>query len=154
MKVHRLEQEQILPAPLAEVWAFFSVPRNLEKIMPTNMPFRTLHGADEPMYAGQLITNEVMPIRPIWMTWVTEITQVVAESYFIDEQRFGPYQLWHHRHHFSETAEGQTLMLDTVDYAMPFWPLGEIPHQLFVKKQLADLFAYRRERLEEIFGQS
>jgi len=152
MKVHRFVQEQTLPISLREAWAFFSVPRNLEKIMPTNMPFRTLSGADEPMYAGQLITNQVMPIKPIWMTWVTEITQVQEEQYFIDEQRFGPYSLWHHRHLFTETADGHTQMTDTVDYAMPFWPLGEIPHRLFVKKQLTDLFTYRRTSLEEIFG--
>jgi ligand-binding SRPBCC domain-containing protein len=36
---------------------------------------------------------------------MTVITAVKENSYFIDEQRFGPYALWHHKH-FEATENG------------------------------------------------
>ena len=102
-------------------------------------------------YAGQIITYTVKPILGIPLNWMTEITHVKDKEYFVDEQRFGPYALWHHSHFFKQ-VEGGIEMTDMVAYKMPFGFIGEIAHWLFVKKQIESIFEYRNQRLEQIFG--
>ena len=103
MPLHSLKRVQFLPISLGKAWDFFSDPANLATITPSGMGFHILseHRPDR-MYAGQIIEYRVSPILGIPLHWVTEITHVVEGRYFIDEQRFGPYSLWHHQHHFRE----------------------------------------------------
>lgn len=87
-----------LPIPMEKAWDFFSRPENLSTMTPTHMNFRILNGKPKPMYAGQLISYYVSPFKGIKVLWVTEITHVTDNSFFVDEQRIGPYKLWHHQH--------------------------------------------------------
>lgn len=151
-KVYSLKTVQRLPISLDEAWDFFSSPKNLQKITPVDMGFTIIskhHG--ETMYAGQIIEYTVKPILGIPLYWMTEITQVDDKKYFIDQQRFGPYSLWHHQHHF-KTVVGGVEMTDIVHYKMPFWFLGDIANSLFVKKQLKGIFDFRFTKVEELFG--
>ncbi len=107
------------------------------------------HG--EKMYAGQIIEYLVKPLFGIPLYWMTEITHVADKKYFIDEQRFGPYTLWHHQHHFKEILGGVE-MTDIIHYKLPLWFLGDIAKVLFVKKQLQGIFDYRTKKVEEMFG--
>ena len=153
MKVHQLEQTQILPIPLEEAWAFFCDPKNLDDMTPEDLAFKTISGNDEEMFQGQIICHKIQIAPMIWANWTTEITTVSDEGkqlYFIDEQRSGPYRLWHHLHRFEACAEG-TRMLDRVHYAMPFFPFGEIGLP-FVNNKLETIFGFRRTCLEERFG--
>jgi ligand-binding SRPBCC domain-containing protein len=155
VKLHTLSQTQTIPIPLEEAWEFFATPQNLDRLTPDDMPFRIISGADEGMFAGQLITYKIKVLSLVWVDWVTEITAVQSEGdqrYFIDEQRFGPNRFWHHLHRYESTEEGHTRMVDRVNYALPFGVLGEIPHALFVKRQMEAVFEYRRKTVEEIFG--
>lgn len=149
MKLHRLETEQWLPIPLDEAWKFFSVPENLNRITPPEMSFEIKTGQGEPTYAGQIISYRIRPILSLPMTWVTEITQVVPGSYFIDEQRFGPYKFWHHLHRFQE-SNGGVLMQDILHYALPFGALGEMAGG-FVHRKVKGIFDFRTEELNRIF---
>ncbi len=151
-KVYSLKTVQVLPISLEEAWDYFSSPANLQKITPEEMGFKIIskhHGAK--MYPGQVIEYEVSPVLGIPIYWMTEITHVQDQQYFVDEQRFGPYSLWHHQHHFKEVAEGVE-MTDIVHYKLPFWFLGDIANSLFVKKQLNDIFDYRFKKVGELFG--
>ena len=103
------------------------------------------------MYAGQIIEYTVKPVLGIPIYWMTEITQVKDKEYFIDEQRFGPYTLWHHQHHFKEIPGGVE-MTDIVHNKNPFWFLGNIANALFVKNKLKEIFDYRYKKVEELFG--
>lgn len=107
------------------------------------------HG--EVMYAGQIIEYNVRPVLNIPLYWMTEITQVKDKAYFIDEQRFGPYSLWHHQHHF-KAIPGGVEMTDIVHYKNPLGFLGRIANALFVKKKLEGIFDYRFKKVEELFG--
>ena len=150
-KVYSIKTVQTIPVPLAEAWDFFSNPANLPKITPANMQFQIIskhHG--EEMYAGQIIEYKVKPFLNLGMYWMTEITQVVDQKYFIDEQRYGPYAMWHHQHHFKE-IEGGTEMTDIVHYKIPFWIFGDIANGLFVQKQLQGIFDYRKKAVEQMF---
>lgn len=98
MKIHTLHKKQKLPISVEEAWDFLSNPHNLKIITPDYMGFDIRSGADRPMFAGQLIQYIVTPIAGIETKWVTEITHVKENEYFVDEQRFGPYSLWHHKH--------------------------------------------------------
>ncbi|MBT6163069.1 SRPBCC family protein [Flavobacteriales bacterium] len=149
MKIHRLESEQWLPISLQEAWDFFSVPGNLDRITPADMSFEIRSGANEPTFAGQIITYRIRPFLGIPMNWVTEITQAVAGSYFIDEQRFGPYRFWHHMHRFTE-SNGGVLMEDTLHYVLPGGFLGEL-FGAPIHKKVKGIFSHREEILEEIF---
>ena len=150
MKVYKLRTEQTLPISLDEAWDFFSTPKNLNEITPPDMSFEILSGADERMYSGQLITYKIRPLLNIPMTWVTEITHVGAPNYFVDEQRFGPYALWHHQHRFKEVENGVE-MEDELNYAIPLGFLGRIANALFVEKQVNRIFDHRYQVLEELF---
>ncbi len=116
------------------------------------MGFHILSGADRPMYSGQIIQYVVTPVLGIKTNWVTEITHVKDKMYFVDEQRFGPYALWHHKHFLREISGGVE-MEDIVDYKMPLGILGRMVHPFLVKPKLNQIFEYRRKKLIELFGE-
>jgi ligand-binding SRPBCC domain-containing protein len=147
-KLYRLESRQFLPISITEAWDFFSSPENLKEITPEYMGFHITSKTQDKMYPGMLITYIVKPLLGIKMRWCTEITQVVENNYFIDEQRFGPYKMWHHQHHFEE-VNGGVMMTDVVHYGIPLGILGQWANTLFVKKQLAEIFNYRIQAVEK-----
>ncbi len=148
--IYTLEAEQILPISLSEAWSFFSRPENLSKITPPEMGFKITSGKPGQMYPGQIISYKIGVIPGIKSSWVTEITQVNNLVYFIDEQRFGPYEMWHHEHRFFNLKSG-VLMHDKVIYKIPFGFLGRIVHAIFIRKRLLNIFTYRMRKLENIF---
>ncbi len=151
-KVYSLKTIQKLPISLDAAWDFFSSPANLKEITPSNLGFNIVskyHG--EKMYAGQIIEYKVSPVLGIPLYWMTEITHVEDKKYFVDEQRFGPYNLWHHQHHFKAVVGGVE-MTDIVHYKLPLGFLGDIANTLFVKKQLQGIFDYRFKVVTEKFG--
>lgn len=152
MSFYSLKTEQNLPISLQEAWDFFSSPKNLSKITPKHMGFIITNQPSETMFEGQIITYKVSPLLGVKINWMTEITTVKDNEYFIDEQRFGPYSLWHHRHHFYE-IDGGIKMIDEVNYKLPFGFLGSVAHRLFVRKKLKSIFEYREKVLIEMFGQ-
>ena len=111
----------------------------------------TTENLPEKIYPGMIISYKVSPLLGIKMTWVTEISQVNELEFFIDEQRIGPYKLWHHQHHIS-AIEGGVLMRDIVNYVLPFGFMGRIANTLFIQNQLKEIFEFRRKKLEEIYG--
>lgn len=149
--IYTLEAQQEIPMSIDEAWSFFSSPANLEKITPPSMGFHITSDNLARTYTGQIITYTVSPIPGIRMNWVTEISSVNEPKVFVDEQRFGPYAMWHHEHHFEETENG-VLMTDRVSYKMPFGILGHIAHALFVKRQLTEIFQYRIKALDKMFS--
>ena len=152
MALYTLHKTQKLPISINEAWEFLSNPKNLKTITPDYMGFDILSGADRPMYAGQIIQYIVTPILGIKTNWVTEITYVVPKKYFVDEQRFGPYKLWHHKHFLKEIDNG-VLMEDIIDYKIPFGFFGKWFHPILVKPKLEEIFSYRKQKLEELFGE-
>lgn len=152
MKIYTLKSKQKLPISLEQAWDFFSDPMNLNTITPDDMGFKTLSGADRKMYPGQVIQYIVTPLLGIPMKWVTEITHVIDNEYFVDEQRFGPYALWHHKHFFKEIPGGVE-MEDIVDYKLPMGILGQLMHPVLVRPRLEQIFAYRTQKLIELFGE-
>ncbi|MDX1277885.1 SRPBCC family protein [Oceanihabitans sediminis] len=151
MKIYRLHKKQNLPISVDTAWQFLSDPNNLKVITPEYMRFHILSGADRPMYAGQIIQYIVTPILGIKTKWITEITHIADKQYFVDEQRFGPYALWHHKH-FIKEIEGGVEMEDIIDYKVPFGILGQLAHPILVKPKLEEIFEYRKQKLETIFG--
>jgi ligand-binding SRPBCC domain-containing protein len=151
MKLYRLETIQNLPIPVDQAWQFFSDPKNLKHITPNYLGFKIVKGADTSMYAGQIIEYVVTPLFNIPTTWVTEITHVQEPEYFVDEQRFGPYALWHHKH-FLKPIKGGVEMVDIVDYKIPFGMLGRLAHPFLVAPKLKEIFEYRKKTLIELFG--
>ena len=152
MAAHSIKTIQKIPVSLDKAWDYFSNPTNLQAITPDSMGFKVIskHQGDT-MYAGQIIEYRVKPVLGIPIYWMTEITQVKDKEYFIDEQRFGPYKLWHHQHHFKEIPGGVEMM-DIVHYKNPLWFLGNIANTLFVKNKLKSIFDYRYKKVEELFG--
>lgn len=151
MKIYNLTRTQVLPITISEAWDFFSSPKNLAVITPKEMNFViTSMSGGEKMYAGQIISYKVNVLPLVRMSWVTEITHVNEPEFFTDEQRFGPYALWHHKHHF-KAVEGGVEMRDEVDYAVPLGILGRLAHAIFVKREVNRIFDHRFEVLEAYF---
>jgi ligand-binding SRPBCC domain-containing protein len=149
--VHVLETSQVIRGSIGHVWDFFSDPRNLAKITPPELDFTILTALPEHVYTGMMIEYRVRPLLGIPTRWVTEITHVEPEKFFVDEQRIGPYRIWHHEHHFKQLDGGRTEMQDRVTYILPFGPFGDLLHPLFVKPQLAKIFAFREKAVTELF---
>jgi len=136
---------------MKECWDFFSSPKNLKTITPDYMGFEVLVDIPEKMYAGLMIEYEVKPILGFPIKWITEITHVDEMKFFVDEQRKGPYKIWHHEHHFKQVQNGIE-MTDIVSYEIPLGILGRLAHPLLVKNKLNQIFDYRFKKVEEIFG--
>ncbi len=151
--MYTLKSKQAVPMSLEAAWTFFSSPLNLSKITPKDMAFVIKGDLSElkAVYAGQIINYTVKPIAGIPIAWTTEITHVVDHQYFIDEQRFGPYRFWHHQHFFRAIPGGVEIE-DIVHYKLPLGFLGDIANFIFVKQQLKNIFDYRTQTLNEMFG--
>ena len=149
--IYQLKREQFLRSNIDDVWDFASSPRNLKKITPKEMDFNiTSNPLPDKMYPGMIITYKVSPILNIRTTWVTEITQIEEKKYFVDEQRVGPYEMWHHQHFFEKLKDG-VMMRDIITYKLPFHVLGSVVHSLFVKRKLESIFDFRFKKMDEIF---
>ena len=152
MVLYQLHETQILPSTIEQVWDFISSPRNLREITPSYMGFEiTSKNLPEKMYPGMIISYKVSPLPGIKMNWVTEITHLKENDYFVDEQRIGPYAMWHHQHKI-EQISGGVLMTDIVTYKPPFGPIGSLANILIINRELKKIFSFRKTALEEKFG--
>ena len=152
MAHYQFRKEQFLKTDIDTIWDFVSSPTNLKDITPDYMLFDiTSKDLPEKMYPGMIITYKVSPLLNIKINWVTEITQVKDKYFFIDEQRLGPYKMWHHQHFFEKKDEG-VLMTDIVTYIPPFGILGDIANVFIIKKQLKAIFDYRFKVMDEKFN--
>ena len=149
--MYQLIRKQIVHTDLETCWEFFSNPANLKLITPEYMGFDVKTETPKEMYEGLIIAYKVSPLLNIPMEWVTEITYVRDKSFFVDEQRVGPYKLWHHEHHFKE-VEGGVEMIDIVSYQPPFGILGKLVHPLIIRPKLEQIFAYRIQKVNSIFN--
>ncbi len=153
MAVHSLQAIQKIPGGLPAIWAFFSNPANLATITPAYLRFNVISKySSDVIYAGQIIEYNVSPLLGIPLYWMTEITHVKDQQFFIDEQRYGPYSMWHHQHHF-KIIEGGVEMTDIVHYKIPFWLMGDAANALFIRKQLRSIFSFRYQKTAEAFGE-
>ena len=151
-RIHQLKAVQKLPVSREQAWDFFSAPSNLAAITPPFLNLKNRNGNfKEEMYEGQVILYRLRPFFNIPLNWMTEITHVQKPVFFVDEQRRGPYALWHHEHHFEE-IEGGVAMTDLVHYCLPFGLLGDVAYKLGISKKLRAIFAYRYQKLVEKFG--
>jgi len=151
MAFYQLFQQQLIHAPLDELWGFISSPRNLKDITPDYMGFDiTTLNLPKKMHEGMIICYKVSPMFGIKTNWVTEITHIREKSFFVDEQRIGPYAFWHHQH-ILETMDNGVLMKDIVTYQPPFGLLGIVANSLFIKNKLNEIFEYRRKALLDRF---
>ncbi len=148
--IYRLTRQQTIPASLDQVWNYFATPLNLNSLTPPDMEFQVIHGGEKSMYQGQIIEYRIKFLPLVKSRWLTEITRVKEQSYFIDEQRVGPYKFWHHQHLFEKTSAG-TRMSDLVTYQLPFGWLGDLIHKFWIGPRLEAIFDYRVQQVLKIF---
>ncbi len=153
MKYTQIRKKQLLKSDINTVWNFISSPKNLAKITPKYMNFKITSIEDDNMRPGMIISYKVSPILSIPLSWVTEITHVNHLNSFVDEQRFGPYKMWHHEHIITKTNQG-IIMEDIVTYVPPFGVFGKMLNILFIKKQVKSIFEYRYKIMEKIFNKN
>lgn len=142
---------QRIPASLDDAWDFFADPRNLARITPPALGIVITSDLPRRMHPGMIVTYTVRPFLGIPVRWVTEITHMREPDFFVDEQRFGPYRFWHHQHRFRAVGRGVEAE-DIVHYALPCGVAGRVLAGSLVRGRLAEVFAFRRRALEEIFG--
>ena len=152
MPVYTFSCTQVVQLPIEACWSFFSAPANLAKITPPSLRFTVRSELPAKIHPGLMIRYTVSPLWNIPMTWITEITQVRGMDYFVDEQRLGPYRLWHHEHFFRSLSAQQTEVRDLVHYVPPLGPLGGILNRLVIAGQITRIFDFRRTQLDRLFG--
>ncbi|HEX7260302.1 MAG TPA: SRPBCC family protein [Luteolibacter sp.] len=151
MTLYTLVQEQCLPISRNDAWEFFATPRNLKELTPPEIGFEIVTQPGDRLYDGQIICYRIKILPFVWRPWVTEIKSLHEGKSFVDEQRFGPYQFWHHHHSF-EVVPGGVVMRDLVHYGLGFGPFGEIANSVFVRPTLERVFRFRKEVLTQRFG--
>ena len=151
--MYQLKRTQFIHADLQTCWNYFSSPANLRVITPNYVDFKVHTSVPETLCEGLIIRYTIRPILGFPLSWISEIKTIRECDYFIDEQRRGPYGMWHHEHHFKE-VEGGVEMTDLIAYCMPFGFIGRFFHWLFIRKQLEDIFAYRFRKVDELFNTS
>jgi ligand-binding SRPBCC domain-containing protein len=149
--MHKLKQTQFLPISLDQAWNFFATPRNLNEVTPADLVFEITSEIPDKMYEGLMITYRIKPMLNIPVDWCTEITHISEKEYFVDEQRKGPYTIWHHEHHFEATTGG-VIMTDILYYDIGKSIFGWLAGHLFVHRKVRQIFAYRRKALEKYFS--
>ena len=150
MPIYTLNRTQVVPMTLEKCWAFFSDPRNLEKITPPALRFRVKSELPPKIYPGLMIQYTVSPLFGLPLSWLTEIIHVDEPHYFVDEQRVGPYRLWHHEHFLRPAAGGGVEVRDLVHYVPPLGPFGTLLNDLVIRRQLERIFSFRTEALAEL----
>ena len=151
MQVFTIYKTQKLPIPLPEIWEFFSDPHNLKDITPVDLGLQIKTAPKEKMYNGMIITYRVTLIANFSMTWVTEIKNIHQPHSFIDEQRFGPYRFWHHRHTFRDVPGGVEIG-DLIHYALPFGIFSPMINDAIIAPKLEKIFTHRAQTLAYKFG--
>jgi ligand-binding SRPBCC domain-containing protein len=169
---HRLQFEDWVPFPVPRVFAFFSNPQNLPRIMPASTQTRIdeLHRVPPPPPQGSpaypytagvgtvIVTSfRLFPFLPLRAQWIARITEFEWNHYFADVQEKGPFKLWNHRHEFlHETRDGVsgTLVRDVIEYEVGFGPLGALADALFVAHQMRNTFAKRQQILPKLLSAS
>jgi ligand-binding SRPBCC domain-containing protein len=149
--IYTLTSEQVLPLSLEKAWEFFTLPTNLDRITPKEMEFRITNNPPNKTYKGQIITYKIGALPFIKSNWITEITHLEEQKFFVDEQRFGPYAMWHHEHHFKAVSENEVLMTDIVNFKLPFGIFGDLVAGNYVKNKVKFIFESRYKILEKTF---
>lgn len=150
--IYYLHRAQTLHGDPSAIWEFFATPRNLSAITPANLRLEMIGELPPRMYAGQMIEYRFGLLPGLTMRWLTEITHYREGEYFVDEQRHGPYSLWHHEHQFAPGADGRSvIMTDKVTYSVGWGLFGSILHALWIRRQLATIFDHRAARIGELF---
>lgn len=153
--IRYLHRQQFVPGEPAAVWDFFAQPQNLDQLSPASLRFRICGTPAARMYAGQMIEYRIGILPGVWTRWLTEITHIRAGEFFVDEQRLGPYKIWHHEHQF-ESIPGRRglLMADRITYDAGYGLLGGIVEALWIRRQLATIFDFRAAKIRELFGEA
>ena len=150
--IRTLQSSQILRTSLERAWDFFSDPRNLARITPPELDFTVLTDLPERIHPGMMIEYRVRPLLGLPVRWLTEITHVEPGKFFVDEQRIGPYRIWHHEHHFRQIDASRIEVTDRITYVLPLSPLGDLVHPFLVRPQLRKIFAYREKAVNALFA--
>lgn len=147
--MYTLHKETFVKTSMETAWEFIRNPANLNLITPDDMAFEIITELPEDMIEGMLVEYRVkipvMGMRP----WLSELKNIIPGRSFVDEQKIGPYKLWHH-YHAIEPADNGVLFTDHVVYEVPFGFIGKWAHSLFIGKTLERIFTYREERLDEL----
>jgi len=167
---NRLAFEQWVPVPIERVFAFFSNPENLPRIMPASSGTKliTLNRmpapppppgitGDKAAGVGSTIVTSfrALPFLPLRAQWISRITEFEWNHHFADVQDKGPFKSWHHRHEFrpeTRAAVAGTLVRDVIDYEVGFGFLGEIANAFFVRRQVRSTFASRQQTLPQLLA--
>jgi ligand-binding SRPBCC domain-containing protein len=150
--LYTLYAKQTVNKEISLLWNFFRKPSNLNQLTPNDVEFKIKSGKSDDFYEGKIISYKIKPFKLVALNWVTEISQVKEGVYFIDNQIFGPYTMWHHEHHFKNNHNGTTDIIDKVKYKVPFYIIGRLMHKIFIKRKLFNIFMFRQKRINELFN--
>lgn len=150
--VYTLYSSLYINASRKEAWDFLSSPSNLLTLTPPRFGMRVMPESSEGFYEGAVYAYSLMPIPGFRRLWLSEISHIQAPYQFVDVQIHGPYAYWHHTHQVREWGEHCSQLVDKIVYKLPMGPLGDLLHQPLVKPGLKEAFAFRTQKLLELFG--
>lgn len=147
MSKYVLEDRLELAVSIEKVWNFVSNPNNLGKIMPKRLGFTITSDLELPLQEGQIISYRVTPLPFFKTKWISKITEIKYPTQFTDIQTEGPYKTWVHTHKLESTKNG-CVMIDHIEYEVPFGFLGKLLHPIIIQPQLNEIFEHRRKNIQ------
>ena len=150
--IYTLYSKKTVNTTIKDAWTFFSQPKNLNELTPSDLNFKINSGLSKEFYPGKIITYSIKIFPFIKLNWTTEITNVKKNISFIDKQLFGPYKLWNHEHHFKDNKDGTITIIDKVKYKLYLHPISKIIHKVFIKRKLLQIFNYRNKMISKVFS--
>lgn len=143
MSRHKFIKTSEIHASQQEVFAWHELPGAVERLTPPWEKVQMVKRGDN-LQVGTRVIFKVFT-GPIPQTWVAEHVEYDPPSLFVDVQRQGPFAYWHHRHRFEPTERGTTMMIDEVEYELPFGWLGDFFGGAFTRSKLQKMFDYRHQ---------
>lgn len=80
--------------------------------------------------------------------FTSKITEMKSPDFFIDEMVKGEFKSFHHEHHFKAATNG-TIMIDLLNFEIPYGSFGKIVNAIFLKSYLEKFLIKRNEVIKE-----
>jgi ligand-binding SRPBCC domain-containing protein len=144
------ERTLTLARPVADVFAFFLVPRQTLPLAPPELHLQLVEGPERLQLGSRLVRTGRrwgLPQRV-----ASEVTALEAEVLLVEAQVQGPFRRWVHALHFQVGEAGNCVLRECIEFEPPGGMLGLLVTEQFLRKDLEWLFDFRHRKLQALWN--
>ena len=129
----------------------FDLARNID--VHQNSASQTMEKAIAGVISGLINFDETVTWRGkhfgFYLTHKSRMTAMDFYDYFVDEMVEGKFKTFKHKHSFME-KDGETVMIDNLNYETPFGIFGRLFDTIILKKHLTKFLLERNKTLKQL----